>query len=111
GLDLRGLAGGGRRRPNPSRAMEHAHDLVRPWRRATIAVSAVAAIELIALAGVAIVLLGNPLTRHFRESAAAAATPPKRSAQPASAKKPVLPRNETSAMVLNGNGTDGAAHA
>lgn len=92
--------------------MEHAHDLVRPWRRATIVVSAVAAIELLALAGVGIVLLGNPITRHFRESAAAAASPPKRSATtPAPAKRPSLPRNETSVMVLNGNGRAGAAHA
>jgi hypothetical protein len=91
--------------------MEHASDLVRPWRRATIAVSAVAAIELIALAGVAIALLGNPLANHFRESAAAAAAPPKRSTAPAHAKKPTLARNETSVMVLNGNGQAGAAHA
>ena len=31
------------RGPNFSEPMEHAHDLVRPWRRATIAVSAIAA--------------------------------------------------------------------
>ncbi len=91
--------------------MEQAHDLVRPWRRATIAVSAVAAIELMALAGVAIVLLGNPIARHFRESAAAAASPRKRTAMPAPAKKALLPRNETSVMVLNGNGQAGAAAA
>jgi LytR cell envelope-related transcriptional attenuator len=89
--------------------MEHAHDLVRPWRRATIAVSAVAAFELLLLAGVAIVMFGNPLASHIRESAASAATPPKRTAAPA--KKPVLARNETSVMVLNGNGRAGAAHA
>jgi hypothetical protein len=91
--------------------MEHAHDLVRPWRRATIAVSAVAAVELIVLAAVAVVLLGNPLARHFRETAAAAATPPKRSAEPARGKNALLPRAQTSVMVLNGNGRAGAAHA
>ena len=90
--------------------MEQAHDLIRPWRRATIAVSAVAALELLLLAGVAILLLGNPIASHLRESAAAAATPPKRSAAPAPAKQPTLPRNETSVMVLNGNGQAGAAH-
>jgi hypothetical protein len=90
--------------------MEHAHDLVRPWRRATIAVSAVAAFELLVLAGVAIVLFGNPLTSHIRESAASAATAPKRTATPAR-KRPVLARTETSVMVLNGNGRAGAAHA
>jgi hypothetical protein len=91
--------------------MEQAHDLIRPWRRATIAVSAVAALELILLAGIAVVLLGNPLTRHFRESAAAAATPPTRAAAKAPVKKASLPRDEVSVMVLNGNGQAGAAHA
>lgn len=110
GLDLR-LAGAGRDSPNFVRAMEHAHDLIRPWRRATIAVSAVAALELVLLAGVAIVLLGNPLTGHFRASAAAAAAPPKRTAANTPAKKALLARNEISVMVLNGNGQAGAAHA
>ena len=90
--------------------MEHAHDLIRPWRRATIAVSAVAAVELIALAAIAMVIVGNPLA-HFQESAASAATPPKRAEHAAPAKRPVLGRSETSVMVLNGNGRAGAAHA
>jgi hypothetical protein len=89
--------------------MEHAHDLVRPWRRATIALSAIAAIELVALAGLAVALLGNPLARHLRESAAAASTPRTRAELPATAKKATLERNETSVMVLNGNGQAGAA--
>ena len=91
--------------------MEQAQDLVRPWRRATIAVSAVAAVELMLLAGVAILLLGNPVTRYFRESAASAAAPPTRATSQPPVKKPTLPRNETSIMVLNGNGRAGAAHA
>src|SRR5207248_10641752 len=99
--------------------MQHAQDIdidididaIRPWRRATIAVSAVAAVELVALAVVAIILLGNPLARHLRESAAAAAAPRTRASTPAPAKKAVLPRGETSVMVLNGNGQAGAAHA
>jgi LytR cell envelope-related transcriptional attenuator len=101
---------------NSLRAMEHAiepaHDLdlIRPWRRATIAVSAIAAIELVILAGVAVALLGNPLAGHLRESAAAAA-PPKRTAPPAAtAKRPMLDRGSISVMVLNGNGQAGAAH-
>jgi hypothetical protein len=91
--------------------MEHAHDLIRPWRRATIAVSAVAAVELIALAGLAVALLGNPLARHLRESAAAAAAPRMRSELPTATGKATLERNETSVMVLNGNGLAGAAAA
>lgn len=93
------------------RAMEHAHDLVRPWRRATIAVSAVAALELLLLAVVAIVLFGNPLAQHLRASAAAAAAPPKRTPAPPAKTKTTLARNETSVMVLNGNGLAGAAQA
>ena len=98
------------RGPNSLRAMEQAHDLIRPWRRATIAVSAVAAVELVLLAVLAIILLGNPIASHFRDSAAAAA-PRVRTEVPAPAKKPALPRSETSVMVLNGNGQAGAAHA
>jgi hypothetical protein len=95
--------------------MEHAQDLdldvIRPWRRATIAVSAIATIELIALAAMAVALLGNPLSTHLRETAAAAGTPRVRTAQPAPAQKPALPRTDTYVMVLNGGGQAGAAHA
>ena len=90
--------------------MEHAHDLVRPWRRATIAVSAIAALELCALAGIGIALFGNPLTSHLRATAAAAA-PRERAVTHAPAKRALLERSETSVMVLNGNGRAGAAHA
>jgi hypothetical protein len=87
-------------------------DATRPWRRATIAVSAVAAIELIALAAFAIAILGNPLATHLRETTAAAAEPPRvRTAQPAPPKKATLARADTSVMVLNGGGRAGAAHA
>ena len=91
--------------------MEHAEDLIRPWRRATIAVSAIAAVELVALAALAFVLLGNPLSRHLRETAAVASTTPHRTAANALPKKTTLARGETSVMVLNGGGRAGAAHA
>jgi hypothetical protein len=95
--------------------MEHAPDLdldvIRPWRRATIAVSAIAAIELIALAAIAVALLGNPLSTHLRETTAAAGTPRVRTAQPAPAQKAALSRADTSVMILNGGGRAGAAHA
>jgi hypothetical protein len=94
-------------------AMEHAHDLdlVRPWRRATIAVGAIAAVEFVVLAGIAVALLGNPLANHLRESAAAAAAPRKRTALPAApSRKALLARGDVSVMVLNANGQAGAAH-
>jgi hypothetical protein len=98
--------------------MQHAQDidvdldLIRPWRRATIAVSAVAALELVALAVIAFVLLGNPLAKQLRETTAAAAGPPRvRAAEPAPVKKAALSRSDTTVMVLNGGGQAGAAHA
>jgi LytR cell envelope-related transcriptional attenuator len=95
--------------------MQHAEDLdldaIRPWRRATIAVSAVAAVELMALAAIALVVFGNPLASHLRETAAVAGTPRVRTMRPAPAKKAALDRAETSVMVLNGGGRSGAAHA
>jgi hypothetical protein len=90
--------------------MEHAHDLIKPWRRATIAVTVVATVELIIIAAIGIAVLGNPLAGHLRE-AATAATPRKRDTAPAPTKKPILERNEVSVMILNGNGVAGAAHA
>ena len=78
-----GLEGAGAHKTNSLRAMQHVHDLsdpIQPWRRATIAVSAVATIELIALAAIAFAVFGNPLASHLRESAAAASTPPVRTA-------------------------------
>jgi hypothetical protein len=90
--------------------MEQAHDLIRPWRRATIAVSAVAALELLLLSIVGIALFGKPILHHFQSSAASAATPPKRVAKAPPAKA-LLPRNEVVVMVLNGNGQAGAARA
>ena len=86
-------------------------DLIRPWRRATIAVSAIAAVELVALAAVAIALLGNPLSRHLKEAAAVASTTPRRTTTTMAPKKTTLARGQTSVMVLNGGGHAGAAHS
>jgi hypothetical protein len=96
--------------------MEHAHDLpdldvIRPWRRATIAVSAVATLELVALVAIAFVVFGNPLSSHLRATAAEASTPRVRTALPKAPKKPELARGDTTVMVLNGGGLSGAAHA
>jgi hypothetical protein len=109
----------GARRPgtNLLGAMEHAQDLtqanelIQPWRRATIAVSAIAAVELVALAAVLIAVLGNPLSRHLRETEATASTTPHRTTTMAMPKKPTLARGQISVMVLNGGGQAGAAHA
>jgi hypothetical protein len=93
------------------------HELVRPWRRATIVASLVAAVELILLLGAAALLVAKPLSHALQRQAVAAAyapakkvaafVPPK--AQPVG--KPKLARCATSILVLNGNGQNGAAAA
>jgi hypothetical protein len=70
----------------------------------------VAALELVALAGLAMALVGNPLARHFKAEAAAAAAPRVRTtAAAALPTKTTLTRDHTSVIVLNGNGRAGAA--
>ena len=94
------------------------HELVRPWRRATIVASLVAAVELILLLGAGILLVAKPLSHAIeRHAAAAAFAPVKKAAAPVRPQKrqPVgktkLTRAHTSILVLNGNGRTGAAAA
>jgi hypothetical protein len=101
--------------------VEHAPSLARPfpWRTATLVVGAVAAIELVALAllgGTRIAHLFQPLVHSPVASARAAAQPAHRTAAhvkplklPAVPSHPLLPRSRVSVLVLNGNGTSGAA--
>jgi LytR cell envelope-related transcriptional attenuator len=82
------------------------------WRTATIVVTVIAALEFVALAGAGVALIGNPLAKHYKvEAAAAAAASHARSTPLAPASKARLTRGETSVMVLNGNGRAGAAAA
>ena len=90
--------------------------VVRPWRTATIVASAVAALELVALVAAGLVLVAKPLSHHVRAAAFARAVAPVKHharagprALPAGV--PQLARNETSVLVLNGNGRSGAAGA
>ncbi len=94
------------------------HELVRPWRRATIVASLVAALELILLLGAAALLVAKPLSHAIqRQAEAAAYTPAKKflvfhpPPKPKPAGKPKLGRSATSILVLNGNGLNGAAAA
>ena len=95
-----------------------ANELVRPWRRATIVASLVAAVELILLLGAAALLVAKPLSHAIQRHAAAAAfTPVKKvpvfvpPAKPKPPGKAKLARSSTSILVLNGNGRNGAAAA
>ena len=94
--------------------------LIRPWRRATLVASLVAAIELVALLALAFLLLAKPLSHaiEHRATATALAPPAKKTAAPVvhhlvkapAIGKAKLTRKQTSVLVLNGNGRAGAAH-
>jgi hypothetical protein len=90
------------------------HDLIRPWRRATIAASTIAIAELVLLLVAGALLLAKPVSRIIERQAVAAATPP--SKQLAAAIKQIKapagkarPRAHLAIMVFNGNGRSGAA--
>jgi hypothetical protein len=93
------------------------HDLVRPWRRATLVASAIAAVELVGLLLCLTVIVAKPLAHAVqRHAQKVASTPPpapvrqeiKRQAAPPP--KPTTSRQHTKVLVLNGNGRTGAAH-
>jgi hypothetical protein len=95
------------------------HDLVRPWKRATLVASAIAAIELALIVGAAGLMLAKPLSHAIRKEATAAVVP-----RPAAAPTKTIeaaiertkapagkarPRGHVRIMVFNGNGLSGAA--
>jgi hypothetical protein len=96
-----------------------AHELIRPWRRATILASAVAALELVLLLGAGLMLVAKPLAHMLRRHAVAAAYAPAKKAaatafvvpKPKPVGAPTLTRSHTAVLVLNGNGVNGAAGA
>lgn len=90
--------------------------LVRPWRRATIVASLIAAVELVALLLAGVALIGKPLAHAVQRQAEAHAFAPAKKAVPAFSRQvlptiPKLDRSQTDVLVLNGNGHDGAASA
>jgi hypothetical protein len=91
------------------------HELIRPWRRATLVATAVAALELVLLIGTAGVLLAKPLARKVQHRAEAKAFSPVKTKLPipktVAVGMPRLARQETGVFVLNGNGRAGAAAA
>jgi hypothetical protein len=92
------------------------------WRTATLVAGAIAAIELVLLVVAGAALLAGPLAHHAKDSAntrddkkAKAEAKPKPAPAPAKVKRvkaptvPRLSRRQTTVLVLNGNGTTGAA--
>lgn len=90
--------------------MEHS----LPWRRATFVVGGVAAIELAILVAIATPMVGKAVADDVRAAAEqrVLAPAPKPAAKPKAAAAqaaPALAREDTSVVVLNGNGRTGAA--
>jgi LytR cell envelope-related transcriptional attenuator len=80
---------------------------VRPWRTLTLVATAIAVVELLFIVGAFGV---RPLIHHLRRAALAEATLPSAVSRPRpSPRKPSLTRSQTSVIVLNGNGVEGAA--
>jgi hypothetical protein len=97
-----------------------AHELVRPWRRATILASLVASVELVLLLGAVALLVAKPLSHAIQRHAESAALAPAKAKVraaitplPAPKSKPVPQpthtRSSLAILVLNGNGRSGAA--
>ena len=87
-------------------------DVVQPWRTRAIAAAAIAALELVALLLLVLALVSKPISRHVEKQAEAKALAPivPKRAHPRP-ERPTLTRGETSVLVLNGNGQNGAAGA
>jgi hypothetical protein len=88
--------------------------LIRPWRRATILATLIAAVELVALCAAGFALLAKPLAHAITQQAQARAfTPVKKhaakTAAPRAVAAPTLTRFQTHVYVMNGNGRSGAA--
>ena len=96
--------------------MEHSLRLEEPWRTRAVVAAAVALIELVVILGVAVILIGGPVSDRVSQAAEAKVlAPPKPAAKPKKQAKPApalpkLARGETSVIILNGNGRNGAAH-
>jgi hypothetical protein len=87
--------------------------LIRPWRRATIVASLIAAVELVVLLVAGFALLAKPLTHAMQRQAAVHAFEPReaKAAVPATpvVAAPKQSRFQTDVLVLNGSGRTGAA--
>jgi hypothetical protein len=93
-------------------------ELIRPWRRATIVASLVAALELVVLIVIGMLLLAKPLSHALQQQAETKVLAPAREQGKQATQilpktiavgLPKLSRQETGVFVLNGNGRSGAA--
>ncbi len=93
------------------------HRVGTPWRTATLVASTIAALELAVLVVIGVAVLAEPMAQRLGASAEAKAFAPVQKPQHTTAvaagavpvEAPTLSREQTSVMVLNGNGRAGAA--
>ena len=78
------------------------------WRTATILISALAVLELVALLAIGMTFLGKSVAHHVQTAATNKIEAPVRR-EPTKAGEPKLTRAETDVLVLNGGGVAGAA--
>jgi hypothetical protein len=89
--------------------------LIRPWKRATILASLIAAIELVVLLIAGVALLAKPVAHMVQRQAEVRAFTPvhpaaaKHVAAPKVEQTPKRARSQVHVLVLNGNGRHGAA--
>lgn len=95
------------------RPVDHTLPSYSLWRTRALVAWAVAGVELVALLGVAAVLVLPSLVANFEGAARAHELAPAapRATPTRGQGRPILSRSETSVVVLNGNGISGAASA
>jgi uncharacterized iron-regulated membrane protein len=81
------------------------------WRTATLVAGGIAAVELVVLIALGLPMLGHAVSKQVRTAAEERvfAPAPKPEAKPTKDTTRLLPRKQTSILVLNGNGRSGAA--
>lgn len=92
--------------------MDHPAELAQTdsWRRAALVAAGIAALELLLLVVIGLAVVAKPfLDRGDPREAAAKASTAQAAPRPAQAPRARLAREETSVVVLNGNGRPGAA--
>lgn len=96
--------------------MEHSLPHIQsPWRTATVVLSAVAALQFVALVALAVALLAEPVSERVAKAAEKRVLTPVAkepvAKSPLRVAAPKLTRAETAVLILNGNGRRGAAAA
>ena len=86
--------------------MDHPLPSANRWRARALVLAAVAAVELVVLVIIAAVVVGRMLVGGVETAARERVLTP---VKPKPAPQQLLERNETSVIVLNGNGVSGAA--